>query len=380
MMQKSLKYFIIALVAVAGATLFYNKVYIPKTTYETVSPKIGNMHTEVFGIGNVGAKNIYSIHAQTGGKILNILTDEGEWIKKGDLLLTIDPVDLPELLEEAKISVDKASSELTASQEEMKSLKAQKTLALVTFKRYDRLQKQAFASQAEYDKTKADLDVIEAQIKATLARINSAKIEITRAKKNVQAMEVKLSRYKVYAPVDGYVISKEAEAAQTVLQTQPILKIVDPKTVWIKAYIDEKLSGSVKVGQKATITLRSQRHRKYEGIVKRIVAQTDAVTLEKEVDIAFKKLPLPFYINEQAEVNIVTSTLDNVLKIPAKSIAYYNSESGVWIEHDGKAHFKSIKILARDVKDVAVSGIDVDTEILIGSDKKRPFKEGMRIH
>lgn len=379
-MQKSLKYSIIALIVAGGGILFYTKVYMPKTSYETVKVEVGDMYTEVFGIGNLGAKNIYLINAQTGGKVLNLFTDEGEWVKKGDLLFTVDPVDLPELLEEAKISVNKASSELAALKEEMNSLKAQKTLALVTYKRYAKLKKQAFVSQAEYDRTKADIDVIEAQIKSTFAKIDSAALEISRAGKNVQALEVKLSRYKVYAPIDGYVISKEAEEAQTVTQTQPILKIVDPETVWIKAYIDDKLSGEVKVGQKATITLRSQKHRTYEGVVKRIVAQSDAVTLEKEVDVAFEKLPIPFYINEQAEVNIVTSKLSNVLKVPVQAIAYYNSESGVWTDKEGKAHFKSVKVLARGVKEVAISQMDIDTEILIGSDNKRSFAEGMRIH
>jgi multidrug efflux pump subunit AcrA (membrane-fusion protein) len=174
-MTRFVKYGLIILVIAAGSALFYKKVYIPKTTYETVTPKVGDMYTEVFGVGNVGANNIYAIMAQTGGKILQILTDKGQWVKKDDLLVSIDPVDLPKQLEEAKISVKKATLELKASKEELQRLKAQKALALVTFRRYERLQKQAFASKAEYDKTKADLDVIEAQIKATSARIDAAK-------------------------------------------------------------------------------------------------------------------------------------------------------------------------------------------------------------
>ena len=212
------------------------------------------------------------------------------WVKKGDLLVTMDTVDIPQLLDEAKISVKKANSELIASQKELQSIKAQKNLAQVTYNRYAKLQKQSFASQAEYDKAKADLDVINAQIEATKAHINSAKAEVTRAKKGVEALEVKLSRYKIYAPVDGYVISKDAEIAQSVTPSQSILKIVDPKTVWIKAYIDEKISGDVKVGQKASITLRSQNDKKFSGYVKRIVAQSDAITEEREVNIAFDKL------------------------------------------------------------------------------------------
>ncbi len=379
-MRRSVKYGLIVVAIAAGAMLFYKKVYIPKTTYDTVTPKTGDMHTEVFGVGNVGAKNIYAITAQTGGKIVQILSDEGLWVKKGDLLVSMDPVDLPKLLEEAKISAHKASLELEASKEELVSLNAQKALALLTFNRYERLQKQAFASRSEYDKTKADLDVVEAQIKATKAHISSAKMEVTRAEKAVEALSEKLSRYSIYAPVDGYVIAREAEEAQSVVPTQPILKIVDPKTVWVKTYVDERLSGSVKVGQEATITLRSQTYRNYEGIVKRIVAQTDAVTLEKEVDVAFKTLPKPFYINEQAEVNIVTSRLKEVLKIPANTLVYHDLTPGIWTAYENKAHFMAVKVLARDKGEVAVSGIDADTVILIVSETKKPLSEGMRIH
>ena len=150
-MRKLVKYLLIAVLITAGATLFYKKVYIPKSTYETVESTRGDLSVEVYGIGNVGAKNIYSITAQTGGKILSILTDEGKWVKKGDLLITIDSIDIPQLLEEAKISVKKANSEYIAAQKELDSLFAQKQLAQITYERYYKLKKQSFASKAEYD-------------------------------------------------------------------------------------------------------------------------------------------------------------------------------------------------------------------------------------
>ena len=67
-MNKSIKYLIVVVVITLLGTLFYNKVYIPKTTFETVSPTVGDLSVSISGIGNVGAKNIYSITAQTGGK------------------------------------------------------------------------------------------------------------------------------------------------------------------------------------------------------------------------------------------------------------------------------------------------------------------------
>jgi len=373
------RYLIILAVVLLGGALFYKKVYIPKTTYEIVSPTSGELSVEVFGVGNLGAKNIYNINAQSGGKILEILTDEGMWVKKGDLLVSIDSVDLAKLLQEAKISVKKIALESVALKKELESLKAQKSLVSLTYKRYKKLKKQSFASQSEYDKAKADLEVIEAQIKASKAKIASANMEIDRAKKSVEAIQVKLSTFKIYAPVDGYVILKNAEEAQTVLPSQNILKIVDPKTVWVKTYVDEKLSADIKVGQSAIITMRSQRDKHYKGGVKRIVAQSDAVTQEKEIDVGFKNLPIPFYINEQAEVLIATKHLSNVLKIPSKVLVFKDSKAGVWVKENSKAHYKALKLTARGEDEVSASNLDLDDQIIVTSSKKKPLYEGMSI-
>jgi len=379
-MSKLLKYALTAAVLLAAAVLFYKKVYIPKTTYATVNSTKGDLSVEVFGIGNVGAKYTYSITAQTGGKILSIKTDEGKWVKKGDLLIVMDSVEIPQLLEETKLSAQKAGSELVATQKELESLLAQRRLAQINYTRYEKLKKRSFASKAEYDKAKVDLDVIKAQIAATQAHIKSAAMEVDRAHKSVDALNEKLSRYKVYAPVDGYVISRTAEVAQTVLPSQPVLKIVDPKDVWIRAYIDEKISGSVKVGQKAEITLRSQYEKRFKGTVKRIVAQSDAVTQEREVNVAFDTLPLPFYINEQAEVRIASQTYKEVVKVPLKALAYYKEKTGVWTEESGKAHFVPVKVIARGHSEAVVTGVDAGREILIESNSKKPLKEGADVH
>jgi RND family efflux transporter MFP subunit len=379
-MNKMMKYALVALLVVVAGALFYNKVYIPKSSYEKVMPQKGDLKIETFGIGNVGAKDIYSVNAQTAAKILKITKDEGEWVKKGELLVVMDPVDLPELLAQAKISVKKASLELVASKKELESLVAQKELALVTYDRYAKLKEQSFASQSEYDKAKADLDAIDAQIAASKARINSAAAEIVRSQKSVEALEVKLSRYKIVAPIDGYIIAREADVAESVVPTEPILKIVDPKTVWIRAYIDERISGDIKVGQTASITLRSQADKKFAGVVKRIVAQSDAVTQEREVDVAFEKLPIPFYINEQAEVLITTKRLKDIVKIPSNLIVHKDGKRGVWVDENSKAHFNEVKVLGVSNNETAVTGLSLSTKIIVPAANKKPLFEGSGIH
>jgi len=379
-MNTMIKYVIVALLVVGGALVFYNKVYIPKSTYNKITPTKGNLDVTVFGIGEVDAKDIYSVNAQTSAKILTITKDAGDWVKKGELLVAMDPVDLPQLLQEAKIAVKKASLEHIASKKELQSLVAQKKLALITYKRYAKLKEQSFASQSEYDKAKADLDALNAQIAASKARINAAAAEIVRAQKGVEALSVKLSRYTITAPVDGYVIAREADVAESVAPTMPILKIVDPKTVWIKASIDERISGAIAVGQKAIITLRSQANKKFLGLVKRIAPQSDAVTQEREVDVAFEKLPIPFYMNEQAEVLITTKTLKDVVKIPSDLLVHKENKVGVWVDSDSKAHFNEVKVLGISNNEAAVSGLSLSAKVLVAAANKKPLFEGSGIH
>ncbi len=380
-MKKNIKYLILLVVIALGATLFYNKVYIPKSTFETQNPTMGALKITVRGIGNLSAKDIYSITAQTGGKIQNIYVNEGDWVEKGELLVSVDPVDLPLLLAESQLGLKKASYELEASKNSLESLMAQKELLQTTYNRYEKLIQQEFASQAEYDKAKSDLQSIDAQIEVSKFQIKSAKAELLRLGKSKEALQTKLQRFKVYSPVDGYVISKQMQKSQTVLPTTTILKIVDPNTLWVNTYIDERISNKIDLMQNASISLRSQPNSPYQGVVKRIVPTSDAITLQREINIGFKNIPKPFYINEQAEVKIEIQNFENILKIPLQFLDTKDGKKGVWIAKDNTAHFQEISIIAQNDEEAAIaSGIDTKTKMLVITSKKKPLREGMKIY
>jgi len=377
MIKSILKYVIgLGVLAVAG-TLFYKKVYIPKTTYDEIRPTRGDLQERVRAIGNLGALKIYSITAQTGGKITQLLTDSGKWVKKGDLLLSIDGVDLETQIKSAKANLEKARFEFKATQNELNNQKAQERLLHKTYLRYQRLKEQEFVSLSEYDKAKANYDSIKASILATENHIHGAKASMEIAKKSIEALQEKISRLQVYSPVDGYVI--EREVAQTVLPSQPILKIVDPKSLWIVAKVDERISSQIALGQKASITFRSQADKSYQGSVKRLDAMSDAVTLEREVDVGFETIPTPFYINEQAEVNIVVKSYKDVVKIPAKVVLQERGVLGVWLHQGDHATFKAIEKIAQSNEEVAVANLDLNDRILLPDPHKKPLKDGMRV-
>lgn len=379
-MKPLIKYLLAAFLVLAIAALFYNKVYIPKTTFKTLSPTRGNVDVTVQGIGNVGVKESYAITAQTGGKIVALHTDINEWVKKGDLLVEMDGVDLPAQLAITKANLNKANADTNAAMSDLMSQKAQKKLLQITYNRYAKLQKQKFASQSEYDKAKADLESVDAVIRASEAHINAAKAAAVVASKNIDALKVKIDRLKIYAPVDGYVTAKNAQIAQNVLPTTAIFTIVDSKTLWVVAKIDERVSSSVKLAQSVKIHLRSQGDKIYEGVVARINPVSDSVTLEREIDIAFKEIPQPFYINEQAQVQIAVEHHKDIVKIPAKLLVQNSGKLGVWIAKNAHAHFIKCEIIAKNSQEVGVKNLPLTAKIIIPNNNKKPLKEGMSIH
>ena len=378
-MKSWIKYIIIVVLLLAGGALFFKKVYIPKTTFETITPTTGDLSVSVRGIGNVSAKDIYNITAQSGGKVLSITVDEGDWVKKGDLLVSMDGVDLDAQLAGAEASLEKAKFDIVASRDELKNQKSQKALLQKTYDRYEKLNKQGYSAQSEYDKAQSDLQGIEMQIAASLSRINAAKAESRRAQKSIEALQSRVERLKVYAPVDGYVISKDVEVAQNVLPTTSILKIVDPKTLWVVTKIDERVCAEVHKDQKAQIRLHSQPDKVFKGSVKRIDAMSDAVTLEREIDVAFEKIPEPFYINEQAEVSIEVKRYEDVLKLPLSVLVQNGGVWGVWSVENGHAHFVTLEDKVQSSQEVSASNLNTSLQVIVPNPNKKPLKEGMKI-
>jgi len=379
-MKGSIKYLLTVVVIATLGLLVYVKVFIPKHTFAIIHPTSGQLNVTVQGIGNVNALNIYTITAQTGGEILQILTDEGRWVKKGDLLIVMDGVDLPQLLETANADFKKAEYEVKALQGDLRNQEAQRTLLQITFSRYKKLYKQGFVAQAEYDKALADLQGIRAAIKATESRIKSSRSGVTAASKQVDALQKKIDRLRIYSPTDGYVYTKEAEVAQYVQPSSTILKIVDPASLWVEVKLDERISAQVKPSQEARIILRSQPDRQYKGVVKRIDAMTDPVTLERTINVAFATLPKPFFINEQARVIINVRKYDHVVKIPLTTVVQRNGKTGVWVVRNGRAHFLTIKTVAVNDSEMAIANGDINTSILIPDNHKKSLSEGMRIY
>ena len=375
-MKKYLIFTVIILILGFG---FYKKIYIPKHTFKTIQASVGNMSVKVNGIGNVGAKDIYKVASIYGGKVLSFEINEGDFIKKGTLIAKIDSIDLSD-------KIDELDSNIKKLQNDIKALELDKQSSIISYKyqediytKNQQLFKKGAISELDFKKYKTNMNISKLKVSSLSAKIKSIYSQITQIKASLNGLKQKLIRYTIFAPVDGYITKKLISNFAIINPNQTLVEIVNPKDVWIKTHIDTRISGDVKLGNIAIIELRSS-NIKFQGKVTNIKPINNSVTNEREINVSFDNLPIPFYLEEQAVVNIKIKELKNILKIPLSALAIYKEKNGVWIVKNGIVNFKILSILAYDNKGAATKDITENDIFLIPDVKKKTLLNGMKIY
>jgi HlyD family secretion protein len=124
-----------------------------------------------------------------------------------------------------------------------------------------------------------------------------------------------------------------------------VFTLIDPKSVWVLAFIDESKAGEIALGEPADIVLRSRPNQRFRGQVARIEPESDRVNEERRVAIAFDMLPADFHLGEQAEVYITTLHLPQALVAPEAAIIGLGKNRGtVWTVEDGRLQQREVKL------------------------------------
>jgi HlyD family secretion protein len=164
-----------------------------------------------------------------------------------------------------------------------------------------------------------------------------AEANISDAKAQQQQQSATLDFHTLAAPYDAMVTARLKELGSALAASEPVFTLIDPKSIWVLAYIDESKAGEVQVGETAEIVLRSQPGRRISGHVARIEPESDRVNEERKVEVAFEKIPPGISLGEQAEVYITTVTLPQALLVPEVAIVGLAKNHGtVWLVEDGR--------------------------------------------
>lgn len=294
----------IVIISVIGGIAF-SKMYLFKTTSESVIPKKEQSIENVTGVGTLEAKEIIILAPKTTAKISALYADEGDRVQKGEVLARMELAELIGNKAENSAQIDKSYAQMASQKALIEDLKAKKELADSTLKRYQNLSKGGFITQAELDSAIASAQSAHALLVSAQEGLMQSRHEIERARGSLHAIEAKISDLILQSPIDGIVISRDAEVGSTIGFGSSVFRLANLNTVWAKVYIDEHQSGRLKVGQKATVTLRSFSNKKFSGEIRRIGVESDRITEERVVYIGLETIPNPLHLGEQVEAEII---------------------------------------------------------------------------
>jgi len=217
------------------------------------------------------AGNQVQIMAQVSGSVTKVWADNTDFVKKGDVLVTLDPTD-------AQQAFEKAQTQLASSVRQTHQL-------MINSKQYQaniELQKTALA-QAQSDlnrriplgsanligreelqhardavtSAQAQLDVAVQQYNANQAMILGSKLEdqpaVKQAATEVRNAWLALERTKIVSPLTGYVSRRAVQPGAQISPTTPLMAVVPATNLWVDANFKETQLAHMRIGQPATV-------------------------------------------------------------------------------------------------------------------------------
>ena len=315
---------------------------------QVLAPKT-DVALRIYGLGTVEARVLSAVGFEVAGAVESLGVDAGDRVAAGQMLARLHP-------EEQQAKVAQAEAGLAAAQAaqakaEAALPRAQAVLAqrAAADARQQELARTDRASKQSAEETQRDLAVARADLAVAEADLAVLRAQAEEAGANLQSARTLLEKHVLSAPYDALIIARKAEAGTVVKAGDTIFSLIDPKTIWIQAYIDEERAGQLALGQPGTIRLRSHPQQEFSGEVVRIGLESDRVNEERKIWLSCRDCPAEMFLGEQAEALVTTGHRDRALMLPESDISGFDGASGTaWIAHDGKLARAALSFGARD--------------------------------
>jgi len=291
----------------------------------------------VSATGKIQPEIEVKISSMVSGEIISLPVKEGQVVKKGDLLVKINPDLYTSGLNRtvANLSGTKAGlSQADASFREAKS----------SYERNKTLFDKGIISKSDWDKAIASFAVAKAAKQSAYYNVQSASASVNEARDN-------LGRTVIYAPADGTISMLNVELGERVLGTQQmagteIMRVANLNNMEVEVDVNENDIVKIKVGDEAKVEVDAYLKKQFKGIVTSISNSAsssltaDQVTnfkvkvriLKESYEDLLEGRPLtysPFRPGMTATVDIITKTKNNVLFVPISSVVVKSDTSAV---------------------------------------------------
>lgn len=251
--------------------------------------------------GSIQPERKADLRAEVSAVVLQVLKENGEPVKRGDVLVKLDETSIRDSLMSAEASAraaDQAFEQSTRALDRLKTLRAS-----------------GMTSAQALD----DAEV----------RRNTAQSEVSAARARLVAARQQVGRTVVRAPFDGIVSDRKVSAGDTAAIGKELLKVIDPTSMRFEGRVSADKIAAVKVGQPVMFRVNGYGEQQFSGIVKRIDPAANDVTRQVEVLVGFNGGKQPSVAGLYAEGR-VDAEVSDALTLPESALVKAGDKTYAW--------------------------------------------------
>ncbi len=273
--------------------------------------------------GTIAAERKADLRAEASAVVLEVLKDNGDVVRRGDLLVRLDETAIRDNLNAAEESARNAGFQLEQARRNLERLKTLRASGMATLQAID-----------------------DAEIRA-----NSAQNEVSAANSRAVLARQQLQRTQVRAPFDGVIGERKASPGDTASIGKELLKVIDPNSLRFVGRVSADQAGQVQLGQGVRFRVNGYGDESFEGKVTRIDPSANEATRQLEVLVAFTGPARPRVAGLYAEGQIRSGAkAQSVPVVDESAVQRAGDASFVWRVDASAVHKVAVTLGARDAR------------------------------
>ncbi|MBQ9772273.1 MAG: HlyD family efflux transporter periplasmic adaptor subunit [Lentisphaeria bacterium] len=319
---------VLVVIAVVGLAFYLVKNYRDNAIYRNPAFASGN--------GRLEATEV-SISTKLAGKIEKILTQEGDYVQKGQKLVLMQTNTLKAQLAQNLANIKVKEAELAAARAVVLQKRSNLKNAELRFKREQTLLKSNATSEQTFENAQAVYESAKAELAAAEATVAQKEAEILAERANAARTQADIDDSELLAPLEGRIQYRISEEGEVLNAGGKVLNLVDLTDVYMTFFLPEEAAGKVKIGADVRIILDAIPNIPIPAKVSFVssVAQFTPKTVETKVE----RQKLMFRVKAKVDPVLLKKYVDYV-KTGLPGVA--------WVRLDDKAEWPAFLVLRKD--------------------------------
>jgi len=340
----------------------------PAAVEVTTAPAIVREVPRFFeATGSLTGDEQTDVSPEIAGKVVAVGVEMGSYVKRGQVMVRLDDVDLKLRLQQAQAQLDQAKASLRQAEEkvgirpgqsfdlnklpEVMNARVALDLADKNLRRSEKLIESGDISRSLYDQQKAQRDQSREQYEAALslarqnyAAVMTARANVANAESQLDLARRNLSYANIHSPFDGYVSDRSADLGEYVTTTSKVATVVRINPLRVRIDIPEQAIPAVNVGQSVSVTTSAWPDRNFSGRIARISPNVTPTSRTLTVEAEIENSSGALKPGQFATVRILEPRAEPATLVPARAVRTDSGVSRVFVIKDGHVQERLVQL------------------------------------